>query len=235
MVEQGRKAQPADPQAGNGTGEAGEAAEVTEVEKEEEVEEAKGAKEADEAEEKAEADQEPAQEEAAPVTVESLQEELAAAGDALLRAQAEAQNTRRRAEKDVEKARRFALERFSSELLSVVDNLERALQAAEQASGDAEAIDSKAIAEGVDLTLKGLLDVFGRFNISAVDPEGEPFDPQLHQAMSMLENSEVEPNTVLQVMQKGYTLNDRLIRPAMVIVSREPAQKEEKEEAGEQG
>lgn len=232
MVEQGRKAQPADPEAGNGTGEAGEAAEVTEVEKEEEIEEVE---KADEAEEKAEADQEPAQEEAAPVTVESLQEELAAAGDALLRAQAEAQNTRRRAEKDVEKARRFALERFSSELLSVVDNLERALQAAEQASGDAEAIDSKAIAEGVDLTLKGLLDVFGRFNISAVDPEGEPFDPQLHQAMSMLENSEVEPNTVLQVMQKGYTLNDRLIRPAMVIVSREPAQKEEKEEAGEQG
>ena len=159
--------------------------------------------------------------------MESLQEELAAAGDALLRAQAEAQNTRRRAEQDVEKARRFALERFSFELLSVVDNLERALQAAEQASGDGEAIDSKAIAEGVDLTLKGLLDVFGRFNISAVDPEGEPFDPQLHQAMSMLENSEVEPNTVLQVMQKGYTLNDRLIRPAMVIVSREPAQKEE--------
>ena len=228
MVEQGRKAQPADPEAGNGTGEAGEAAEVTEVEKEEEIEEVE---KADEAEEKAEADQEPAQEEA-PVPVESLQEELAAAGDALLRAQAEAQNTRRRAEKDVEKARRFALERFSSELLSVVDNLERALQAAEQASGDAEAIDSKAIAEGVDLTLKGLLDVFGRFNISAVDPEGEPFDPQLHQAMSMLENSEVEPNTVLQVMQKGYTLNDRLIRPAMVIVSREPAQKEE---AGEQG
>ena len=155
MVEQGRKAQPADPEAGNGTGEAGEAAEVTEVEKEEEVAEADEAEEKAEAE--AEADQEPAQEEAAPVTVESLQEELAAAGDALLRAQAEAQNTRRRAEKDVEKARRFALERFSSELLSVVDNLERALQAAEQASGDAEAIDSKAIAEGVDLTLKGLL------------------------------------------------------------------------------
>ncbi|MCY4425780.1 MAG: nucleotide exchange factor GrpE [Halieaceae bacterium] len=151
------------------------------------------------------------------VTPEQLREELAQARDAMLRAEAEARNTRRRAEQDVEKARRFALERFSGELLSVVDNLERALLAAEQQAGDL-----KVIAEGVDLTLKGLLDVFGRFNIAVLEPEGAPFDPQLHQAMSMVENPDVEPNTVLQVVQKGYTLNGRLIRPAMVVVSKAP-------------
>ena len=151
------------------------------------------------------------------VSLEQLQEELAQARDAMLRAEAEARNTRRRAEQDVEKARRFALERFCGELLSVVDNLERALLAAEQKAGDL-----KVIAEGVDLTLKGLLDVFGRFNIAALEPEGAPFDPQLHQAMSTVENPDVEPNTVLQVVQKGYTLNGRLIRPAMVMVSKAP-------------
>ena len=153
----------------------------------------------------------------AEVTLEQLQEELVQARDAMLRAEAEARNTRRRAEQDVEKARRFALERFCGELLSVVDNLERALLAAEQQAGDL-----KVIAEGVDLTLKGLLDVFGRFNIAALEPEGAPFDPQLHQAMSTVENPDVEPNTVLQVVQKGYTLNGRLIRPAMVMVSKAP-------------
>ena len=151
------------------------------------------------------------------VTLEQLQEELAQARDAMLRAEAEARNTRRRAEQDVEKARRFALERFCGELLSVVDNLERALLAAEQQAGDLQ-----VIAEGVDLTLKGLLDVFGRFNIAVLEPEGAPFDPQLHQAMSTVENPDVEPNTVLQVVQKGYTLNGRLIRPAMVMVSKAP-------------
>ncbi len=74
--------------------------------------------------------------------------------------------------------------------------------------------------EGVEITLNDLKSTFGQFNIEAVDPEGEPFDPQLHQAMSMIENPEVEPNTVINVMQKGYTLNGRLIRPAMVIVSK---------------
>ena len=144
-----------------------------------------------------------------------LQEELAAANDLALRAQAEAQNIKRRAEQDVEKARKFALERFAGELLPVVDNLERAL---ESASGDDEAI--KPIAEGVELTLKSFMDVLGKQNIEMVDPQGEPFDPNLHQAMSMIENNEVEPNTVIAVMQKGYTLNGRLVRPAMVMVSK---------------
>ena len=144
-----------------------------------------------------------------------LQEDLVAARDAALRAQADSQNVKRRAEQDVEKARKFALERFVGELLPVADNLERAL---ESASGDDEAI--KPIAEGVQLTLKSLLDVFGKQNVEVVDPEGEPFDPNLHQAMSMVENNEVEPNTVIAVMQKGYTLNGRLVRPAMVMVSK---------------
>ncbi len=147
--------------------------------------------------------------------VEQLQEDLVSAKDAALRAQADAQNVKRRAEQDVEKARKFALERFCGELLPVVDNLERALEAA---AGDDEAV--KPIAQGVELTLKSLLDALKKFNIEVVNPEGEPFDPQLHQAMSMVENNEVEPNSVIAVMQKGYTLNGRLVRPAMVMVSK---------------
>ena len=144
-----------------------------------------------------------------------LQEVLLAARDAALRAQADAQNVKRRAEQDVEKARKFALERFASDLLPVVDNLERALEAA---SGDDEAI--KPIAEGVELTLKSFIDVLGKNKVDVVDPQGEPFDPNLHQAITMIENKEVEPNTVTAVMQKGYSLNGRLIRPAMVMVSK---------------
>lgn len=147
-----------------------------------------------------------------------LEEEVGQLKDAALRAHADAQNAQRRAEKEVEKARKFALESFSKELLSVVDNLERALEAA---GGDNEQI--KPVAEGVELTLKGLMGVLRKFNVEPVDPQGEPFDPELHQAMSMVENPEVEPNTVIAVMQKGYTLNGRLIRPAMVMVSKAPA------------
>ena len=147
--------------------------------------------------------------------VVQLQEDVAAARDAALRAQADAQNVKRRAEQDVEKARKFALERFCGELLPVVDNLERALEAT---ASDDETI--KPIAEGVELTLKSFLDALKKFNIEPVNPEGEPFDPQLHQAMTMVENNEVEPNTVVAVMQKGYTLNGRLVRPAMVMVSK---------------
>jgi molecular chaperone GrpE len=148
----------------------------------------------------------------------AMEEELTLARDAVLRAQADAQNVMRRAEQDVEKARKFALERFCSELLPVVDNLERAL---ESTSGDNEIV--KPIAEGVQLTLKSFQDALKKFHIEAVDPQGEPFDPQLHQAMSMVENADVEPNTVIAVMQKGYTLNGRLVRPAMVMVSKSPA------------
>ena len=141
------------------------------------------------------------------------------AKDDLLRVKAEMQNLRRRTEQDIEKAHKYGQERFSSELLAVMDNLERSLEAASKHEDEAV----KAIYGGVDLTLKSFTDCFSKFQIVAVDPMGEPFDPQLHQAMSIQENPEVEPNTVVAVMQKGYTLHGRVIRPAMVMVSKESA------------
>ena len=147
------------------------------------------------------------------------EEECRRAEDKLLRIQAEMQNLRRRAEQDVERAHKFGQEKFSSELLVVMDNLERALNAASE--HDDEVV--KAIHEGVNLTLKSFADCFAKFNIEEVDPMGEPFDPALHQAMSIQENGEVEPNTVIAVMQKGYTLHGRVLRPAMVVVSTDPA------------
>lgn len=147
-----------------------------------------------------------------------LEDALVTAKDDVLRAQADAQNSSRRSVQEVEKARKFALERFVTDLLPVMDNLERAL---ESTAGDDPAV--KPIAEGVQLTLKSFQDVMTKYNVELVDPEGEPFDPNLHQAMSMVENADVEPNTVIAVMQKGYTLNGRLMRPAMVMVSKSPA------------
>jgi molecular chaperone GrpE len=147
---------------------------------------------------------------------EAVEAALAEQKDTVLRAQAEVQNMRRRCEADVEKAHKFALEKFSTELLTVIDNLERALESAP----DTEADNIRAIREGVELTLKGFLETCEKFNIRQMDPEGEPFDPQMHQAMSMVPNPDVEPNTVVAVVQKGYLLNDRVIRPAMVMVSK---------------
>lgn len=149
------------------------------------------------------------------VKIAELEQALVEARESVLRAQADAINAQRRAEKEVEKARKFALEGFSKEVLVVADNLERALSLV---NPEDEAI--KSIVEGIELTLKSFGDVLAKFNIEAVDPHGEPFDPQLHQAMSMVPNPEVDPNTVIAVMQKGYTLNGRLIRPAMVMVSK---------------
>ncbi len=157
----------------------------------------------------------PEEGESADDRLSQLEEEVGQAKDLALRAQAEAQNVKRRAEMDVEKARKFALESFSRDLLPVVDNLERALESAAESGEDA-----KPLVEGVELTLKSLLEVLAKHHVAPVDPQGEPFDPQLHQAMSMVENPDVEPNTVIAVMQKGYTLNDRLLRPAMVMVSK---------------
>lgn len=145
---------------------------------------------------------------------EQLQQQVADANDNVLRIQAEMQNMRRRAERDVENAHKFALDKFSADLLPVVDNLERALSAIDSADES-----QKAIAEGIELTLKSFLDVLVRFKIEAVDPAGQPFDANLHQAVSMVPNPDMEPNTVMDVFQKGYTLNGRLIRPAMVVVS----------------
>ena len=148
--------------------------------------------------------------------LEAVLEQAQKHKDDLLRVQAEMQNLRRRTEQDIEKAHKYGQEKLSIELLAVMDNLERAQEAA--SNSEDEAI--KAIREGVDLTVKGFADCFKKFNIETVDPLGEPFDPQLHQAMSMQENTESEPNTVIAVMQKGYTLHGRVIRPAMVMVSK---------------
>ena len=138
--------------------------------------------------------------------------------DSVIRAKAEVDNVRRRAAQDVEKARKFALEKFSGEMLVTVDNLERALQSIDQ-----EDENNKAITEGVELTLQGLIASLEKFGVKAVDPQDQPFNPELHQAMSMQEVPGVAPNTVIAVMQKGYELNGRLIRPAMVMVSKAPA------------
>ena len=147
--------------------------------------------------------------------ISSLEEELAAAQDQALRAVADAQNARRRAEQDVVKAHKFALERFANDLLAVVDSLERGL---ELSSNDDPSI--KPMRDGMELTLKLFADTLARHQISAVDPHGQPFNPEHHQAMTMEESDTVEPNTVIKVFQKGYVLNERLLRPAMVVVSK---------------
>ncbi|PWC11960.1 nucleotide exchange factor GrpE [Brenneria roseae subsp. americana] len=135
--------------------------------------------------------------------------------DSVLRARAEADNIRRRAEIDVEKAHKFAVEKFASEMLPVIDNLERALDMADKSN---EALAS--MIEGVELTLKSLLDAVHKFGIEVVSEVNVPFNPEVHQAMTMLESADHQPNYVMMVMQKGYTLNGRLLRPAMVAVSK---------------
>ncbi|MDE1463276.1 nucleotide exchange factor GrpE [Spartinivicinus poritis] len=161
-------------------------------------------------------------------SLEILQQQLDAAlaeakeaKDQVLRAQAEMQNVQRRAKQDVEKAHKFALDKFSNELLPVVDSLERALETAAPTGEEA----SKAMHEGIELTLKMFLDVLKKFNVEQLDPVGEPFDPQFHEAMAMQESQDAEPGTVLAAIQKGYTLNGRLVRPAMVVVSKASATK----------
>lgn len=152
--------------------------------------------------------------------VASLEEQLAAAQDQVLRAAADVQNARRRAEQDVEKAHKFALERFANDLLPVLDSLERGIELSDPSD---EAL--KPMREGMELTLKMFADTLGRHQIAAVFPEGEPFNPELHQAMTTEERDSMEPNTVVKVFQKGYTLSGRLLRPAMVVVSKAPSDK----------
>lgn len=162
----------------------------------------------------AEADQSQPLEEQGDHQVEELQQKLSTLGEQLLREQAEMQNVRRRAQRDIESAHKYALEKFTTELLSVVDNLERAIDAMDE---DDES--QKSVAEGLELTLKSFSEVLAKYNVEAVEPQGQPFDADLHQAVSTVPNKDVEPNTVINVFQKGYTLNGRLIRPAMVVVS----------------
>ena len=138
--------------------------------------------------------------------------------DNALRALAEMENLRRRAAQDVEKAQKFALEKFASDLLPVIDSLERALE-----HTDKENDAFKAVYEGVELTLKSLLGTVEKFGVLQIDPQGTPFDPNKHQAMSMVESADVPPNSVVAVMMKGYELNGRVLRPAMVMVAKGPA------------
>ncbi|MFP4683503.1 MAG: nucleotide exchange factor GrpE [Ectothiorhodospira sp.] len=149
--------------------------------------------------------------------LEEAQNEAREHWDKLVRAQAELENLRKRMKKDVENAHKYALERFANELLPVRDSLEMGVDAARGET------DVDKIREGTELTLKMLVQVMEKQGIHEVMPEGERFDPERHQAMSMQENAELEPNTVMTVLQKGYLLNDRLLRPAMVIVSRAPS------------
>lgn len=139
--------------------------------------------------------------------------------DMVVRAKADFENLRKRHERELENAHKFALERFVGELLPVRDSMELGLNAAQD-----EKADVTKLKEGAELTLKLLSDVMEKFNVVEVNPEGEPFDPSLHQAMTLQPRADVPENTVVSVVQKGYVLNGRLVRPAMVIVSQKPAQ-----------
>jgi len=141
----------------------------------------------------------------------------------LLSAKAETENVRRRAKQDTENAHKFALEKFAIELLPVKDSLEMGLAAVESNTDEAIA----NLKQGTELTLKMLVSAMEKFGIEALNPIGDTFDPALHQAMSMQESADHKPNTVIAVMQKGYQLNERLIRPAMVVVSKAVAENTE--------
>jgi molecular chaperone GrpE len=138
--------------------------------------------------------------------------------DQCMRLQADIENQRKRGERDLANAHKYALERFAAELLPVKDSLEMGL-----AAFDVENAEIAKLKEGVELTLQMLGGVLGKFEIKEVNPQDEPFNPEFHQAMSMQPRDDVAPNTVVTVVQKGYLLHDRLVRPAMVIVSQAPA------------
>lgn len=150
--------------------------------------------------------------------LETTKELMASQKDGVLRGKAEVENMRRRVSQDVEKAHKFALNKFANELLPVVDNLERALAAA-----DKENEHTKSIVEGVEMTLSSMLNALDKSGVTTINPKGETFNPELHQAMTMIEVPGAEPNSVIDVMQKGFELNGRLLRPAMVVVAKAAA------------
>jgi len=145
-------------------------------------------------------------------SVEAAEKKAADNWDKALRAVAELENTKRRAEKDVSNAHKFALERFAQDLLPVIDSLEKALEIS------SEHQEVKAMQEGIAMTMRLFTDAVKKYGLEQLDPVGEPFDPNYHEAMSMVPNPDMEPNTVMTVVQRGYRLNGRLIRPARVIV-----------------
>ena len=141
-----------------------------------------------------------------------ISEELANLKDQVLRSLAEVENVKRRAARDVENAHKFAVEKLINDLFPVLDSLEKAVETAKSTEG------ADAIAEGVSLSLKLFVDTLSKSGVEQIDPLGEPFDPQLHEAMTMVPNPDAEPNSVMDVMAKGYVLNGRLVRAAKVIV-----------------
>ena len=154
--------------------------------------------------------------EALAVRLAEVEGQLERFRDQALRSQAEAENARRRASRDVENAHKYALEKFTADLLPVLDSLEKAVDVASRSQG------AEPIGEGVELSLKLFLSVLEKHGMQRIDPVGEPFDPQRHEAMAMLPSEHAEPNSVLEVMQPGYVLNGRLVRAAKVVVARAP-------------
>ncbi len=148
----------------------------------------------------------------------SAETQLEELNEALLRSQADLQNSRRRAERDIENAHKYAVEKFVKDLLAVIDSMDRALELATTTDGF-----DVAMLEGTQMTHKLLLDTISKHGVEPIDPVGEAFDPQQHQAMSMVESADQEPNTVMAVMQKGYKLEGRVIRAAMVVVAKTKA------------
>ncbi len=141
-----------------------------------------------------------------------LQEEVSRLRDALLRTRAEMDNLQKRGDRELEKSRKFAVESLLRDLVPVIDSLDQGLES----TGDSE-----ALGEGLSLTRKLLVDTLSRYGLSVLDPVGERFDPQWHEAMSLQPSDEHEPDTVISVLQRGYRLHDRLLRPARVLVARE--------------
>lgn len=147
--------------------------------------------------------------------LDKARKEMQRAMDESLRARAEMDNVRKRAARDVERARMFALEKFMGDILDVVDSLERGLAAA-----DGDQVTVEQMKEGTELTFKMLEKVLAKHGLEPVEPEGHPFDPELHEAMSLIPTNDCEPNSVVQVVQKGFVLNGRLVRPARVLVAK---------------
>ena len=145
-----------------------------------------------------------------------LQEEVGRMREAMLRMQAETENTRKRLTRELERSRKLALERVMKDLLQVRDSLERGLET------DPETATAKTVLEGQELTLKMLSKVLEDHDLEEIDPVGQPFDPELHEAMTVIPSADHDENTVIEVLQKGYRLHDRLVRPARVVVSRKP-------------
>ena len=145
--------------------------------------------------------------------------------DQLMRTKAEMENIRRRSEKELSNARKYALEKFAQELLPVIDSMEMGLAAAQDENADV-----RKLREGTEMTLKMFETAIDKFGIKSVHPHGEEFNPEHHQAMTMLDSQEHEPNMIIDVMQKGYLLNERLVRPAMVVVSSAKSKKNSEEE-----